>query len=160
MPHGLDTDNTVYFYEQEFYVLSNFSCFKLLWKGVDFLCSEVAYHWERFPEAPEVRMALLNARSAHDAYTIAQAYKHLQRLDWSDIKKDVMKELCRAKANQHLYVKKKLMETGQRLLVENSWRDGYWGSGEDGRGQNWLGHIWMDLRTEFEGQHDTSHCYI
>ena len=34
--HGLDTETHVFFYEQDFYVLSNFSAFTLQWKGIRF----------------------------------------------------------------------------------------------------------------------------
>ena len=46
--HGLDTEHEVFFYEQEFYVLSNFSAFSLMWQGHRFPTSEHAYHWEKF----------------------------------------------------------------------------------------------------------------
>jgi hypothetical protein len=34
--HGLDTSRLVFFYEHDFYVLSNFASFRLTWKGIDF----------------------------------------------------------------------------------------------------------------------------
>lgn len=46
MNHGLDTDERICFYEQEFYVLSNFSSFTLHWHGARFDTAEAAYHWE------------------------------------------------------------------------------------------------------------------
>lgn len=48
MHHQRDTDTHVSFYEHEFYVLSNFSAFRLRWRGRDFDTSEHAYHWEKF----------------------------------------------------------------------------------------------------------------
>lgn len=55
--HGLDTPERVHFYEQDFYVLSNFSSFTLWWQGLRFDTSEAAYHWEKF--APRL-CAILN----------------------------------------------------------------------------------------------------
>ena len=43
--HGLDTPDRVCFYEQDFYVLSNFSSFQILWDGLLFDTSEQLYHW-------------------------------------------------------------------------------------------------------------------
>jgi predicted NAD-dependent protein-ADP-ribosyltransferase YbiA (DUF1768 family) len=43
-----DTDKQVFFYEQDFYVLSNFSAFQVRWMGIDFATSEHVYHWEKF----------------------------------------------------------------------------------------------------------------
>lgn len=143
---GLDTDTQVFFYEQEFYVLSNFSAFRLNWQAYDFDTAEHAYHWAKFLDAPAVRSEILAARSAHHAYQIAQSNKDLRRDDWDDIKVDVMRDILRAKAGQHPYVLRKLVETGNRELIENSWRDDFWGWGVDRNGQNVLGRLWMEIR--------------
>ena len=45
--HKLDTETQVFFYEQDYYVLSNFSAFTLQRKGLRFYTSEAAYHWEK-----------------------------------------------------------------------------------------------------------------
>ena len=143
----LDNDCSVCFYEQEFYVLSNFSSFTLQWHGHRFDTSEAAYHFEKFRDsAPDVAEAIRTAASAHEAFKIAAANRCRQRPDWDDVKLDVMRQILRAKADQHEYVLRKLLETGDRTLIEDSWRDGYWGIGEDGNGQNWLGRLWMEVR--------------
>jgi predicted NAD-dependent protein-ADP-ribosyltransferase YbiA (DUF1768 family) len=59
-----------------------------------------------------------------------------------------MRDIIRAKVNQHEYVKRKLMATGQRVLIENSWRDNFWGWGPNKDGQNMLGKLWMEIRAE------------
>ena len=46
--HGLDTQTEVNFYEQEFYVLSNFSSFRVKYHNMDFETSEHAYHFLKF----------------------------------------------------------------------------------------------------------------
>lgn len=88
----------------------------------------------------------LDARTAHDAFKLAEANKHLRRADWDDVKIDVMRQIIRAKAAQHEYVRRKLLATGDRELVENSWRDSYWGWGPNQDGLNMLGKLWMELR--------------
>jgi ribA/ribD-fused uncharacterized protein len=150
MNHGLDTDEIVCFYEQDFYPLSNFSSFTLQWKGIRFDTSEAAYHWEKFP-GPDNKMArfrIRTATSAHEAFRIAQSHKEHRRPDWDDVKVDVMRGILRAKAEQHEYVTRKLLATGDRRLVENSWRDDFWGWGPDRNGQNMLGRLWMEIRSE------------
>ena len=147
--HGLDTETQVFFYERDFYVLSNFSAFRLCWCGRDFDTSEQAYHWMKFPHDCQVRSAIENARSAHDAFKIAEVNKALRRLDWDAVKVDIMRKLLRAKADQHEYVKRKLLATGDRELIEDSWRDAFWGWGPPNRdGQNMLGKLWMEIRAE------------
>ena len=148
--HKLDTDHQVFFYEQEFYVLSNFSAFRLRWMGNDFDTSEAAYHWEKF-EDPTIRARILHAPSAHAAFKTAEAYKHLRRPDWDDVKVRLMRDILRAKASQHEYVRRKLLATGNRELIEDSWRDDFWGWGPNRDGQNMLGKLWMEIRAELRG---------
>ena len=154
----LDTEDRVFFYEQEFYMLSNFSSFRINWEepyGVfDFDTSEHAYHFLRFPKGSEHRANILNARSAHEAFRYAQDNKKHQ-VEWWDkpseggrlFKVVKMKQVLWQKVEQHEYVKRKLLETGDRMLIENSWRDGFWGWGPNRDGQNWLGVLWMEIRT-------------
>lgn len=150
--HGLDNQNQVFFYEQEFYPFSNFSSFKLEWKGELWMTSEHAYHAEKFGSHPEILDLLRESRSAHDAMTLAYANKDKYRKDWDEIKLSVMKQILHAKVAQHPYVKKKLLESGDRELIENSWRDSYWGWGPNKDGQNHLGKLWMEVRAEVKAQ--------
>ena len=151
--HGLDTPERVCFYEQDFYVLSNFSAFKVKMGPYWFDTSEQAYHWRRFylrgtPTADRIAADIKHANSAHDAFKIAQESKRFQVDNWDNIKVDEMREILRAKADQHEYVRRKLLATGNRELVENSWRDDYWGWGPNHDGQNMLGKLWMEVRDE------------
>ena len=158
--HGLDTPERVCFYEQDFYVLSNFSAFRIQWRGRDFDTSEAAYHWERFATGQEgispaigamaFRIAdrIRFAPSAHEAFKLAQDNRQLQRRDWNEIKVKAMSDILWAKVNQHEYVKRKLLATGTRELVENSWRDDFWGWGPNQYGQNMLGKVWMGIRAD------------
>ena len=157
-PHGFikpDTGTHVYFYEQDFYVLSNFSAFTLYWDDVEnmrFDTSEAAYHWEKFPGHDDIRAAIINAPSAHEAFKVAERNKAHRRPDWDDVKVDVMRRILRAKVEQHEYVRRKLLATGDRILVEDSWRDNVWGWGPNRDGQNLLGKLWMEVRDELRAQ--------
>lgn len=147
--HGLDTAERVCFYEQDFYVLSNFSAFTLRWEGRRFDTSEAAYHWEKFPDYTAIRFDIQSAPSAHEAFKIAERNKRFRRPDWDDVKVGIMETILFAKATQHEYVMRKLLATGDRELVENSWRDDFWGWGPNRDGRNMLGKLWMKLRAEF-----------
>lgn len=147
-PLTLDTDRQIFFYEQNHYYLSNFSAFKVSIHGVIFDTSEHAYHWMRFPLGSPERTIILESASAHDAFRFAQSHKAAQRPDWDQVKVSVMKEILHRKAEQHEYVRRKLLETGERTLVENSWRDPFWGWGPNRDGLNMLGKCWMQVRHE------------
>ena len=162
--HGLDTAERVRFYEHDFYPLSNFSAFNLQWAGMKFQTSEHAYHYMKFAkpwgdedrdepidfEGPEVLItqAIYGAPSAHEAFKIAEQNKSQRRPDWNAIKVSVMRDILRAKAMQHSYVLRKLLATGDRELVEDSWRDDFWGWGPERNGTNMLGKLWMEIRAE------------
>jgi len=145
--YKLDTDKEVFFYEQEFYVLSNFSAFAIEYDGMVFPTSEHFYHWHKFLDA-NIRDKILKARSAHDAYQLAQQFKVMRRADWDEVKVDIMRDILFRKVKQHNYVRTKLLQTGDRLLIEDSWRDDYWGWGPNKDGLNMLGKLWMEVRAE------------
>ena len=136
------------FYEREFYVLSNFSSFHIYWKDIDFDTSEAAYHWEKFPCYPSIQQDIQRASSAHLAFKLAEQFKYLRRSDWDNIKVEIMLDILRTKADQHEYVRRKLLETGNTPLIECSWRDDFWGWGPNKDGQNMLGKLWMQVREE------------
>jgi len=160
--HGLDTQTQVLFYEQDFYVLSNFSAFSIVVDDIRFDNVEGAYHWKKFKwtqaqrlactdtniinQAEQVAYEIRNAISAHEAFQIAQRNKHLYRPDWDTVKFDVMRDLLWLKVIRHEYVRRKLIQTGDRILIENSWRDNVWGWGPNMDGQNRLGKLWMEIR--------------
>ena len=61
-----------------------------------------------------------------------------------------MEELLRLKIEQNPYVKKKLLQTGDYLIVEDSLKDSFcvWRPNRDDFNQ--LGKLWMKLRYEFK----------
>lgn len=148
---SLDTDRAVYFYEQDHYYLSNFSAFRLrLLDGTVYPTSEHAYQCAKLEGTgnDSLLTSVRCAESAHLAFKIAEEFKAYRRADWDAVKVDVMRDILRAKVDQHEYVHRKLLQTGNRELIENSWRDDYWGWGENRDGQNMLGKLWMQIRAE------------
>lgn len=157
MNHKLDTDEQVFFYEQDFYVLSNFSAFSLYWKERSFYTAEAAYQFEKFFEyghsnRSEIAREIYLATSAHEAFKIAESNKANRRSDWDNVKVGIMRDILRAKAEQHEYVRRKLLATGDRELIEDSWRDDFWGWGPNKDGQNMLGKLWMEIRGQLKEQ--------
>lgn len=137
----------IFFYEHEFYVFSNFSSFMVEWKGKLYPTSEHVYHSEKF-ESEDLKEKIRNTRSAHDSLKLAHKNKDSYKPNWDEIKIGVMKEILQAKTEQHPYVKKKLLESHGRELIEDSWRDDFWGWGPNKDGKNHLGKLWMEVREE------------
>jgi len=148
MNHRLDNDKEIFFYENEFYCFSNFSAFTLMWKGKLWPTSEQAYQSEKFDDE-KMKENIRTAPSAHEAFKFALANKDKYIQDWDDKKLGIMKEIIREKIKQHPYVLKKLKDSGNKQIIEDSWRDAYWGWGSNKDGENHLGKIWMELRSEF-----------
>lgn len=70
-----------------------------------------------------------------------------KREDWALVKRDIMLDILRLKFATP-FMRDKLNATGERPLVEgNTWGDTYWGVCR-GRGENHLGKILMQIRTE------------
>ena len=68
------------------------------------------------------------------------------RSDWEEAKVGVMRVLLAIKFSHGDELSDRLLETGERELVEgNSWGDVFWGVYR-GRGENWLGRLLMERR--------------
>ena len=59
-----------------------------------------------------------------------------------------MEDILRLKLEQHPFVLKRLLETKNRIIVEDSPSDSFWGWGSDKEGSNHLGKLWMKIREE------------
>jgi N-glycosidase YbiA len=128
--------------------MSNFAAFPILRKGAIRRTSEHIYQAEKF-ESLEMQERIYTSLSPHDAKTLARGLQTSIRSEWFDIRNEVMYSVLKAKAEQHPYVMRKLLETGDATIIENSPWDGYWGNGKDGTGKNMLGKTWMKTREYF-----------
>ena len=91
------------------------------------------------------------APSADEAKRLGNSFQVREyiREDWCDaVKLQNMEEIFRAKLAQHEYVQKQLLASHDRIIVEDSSRDAFWGRGPDWRGQNNAGKLWMKIRDE------------
>lgn len=142
-------DEVIGFYPREFYPLDNFSSFKVEWNGYMYSTLEEAFQTTRFIGSDEeLVQKIKNSHSAHEAQK--KAYQNLdkQRKDWEKVELEIMEELLRLKVEQNPYVLKKLLETKDYYIVEDSPKDAYWGWGENRDGLNNLGKLWMKIRNE------------
>lgn len=139
------------FYPREFYCLDNFSSFAVDCKGYRYPTVEHAYQSLKFETScPELAARIRDARSAHEAQKLAYSWKDKVSEDWDEIKIFVMEDLLRTKLAQNPYVAKKLLQTKDYLICEDSPKDSFWGLGLDLFGENQLGKLWMKLRDELQ----------
>ena len=144
-------DEVIGFYPREFYPFDNFSSFKVEWNGYLFASVEEAYQAASFMGSDEELVEKIKkSHSADEAQRISYANRDKRREDWDDVKISIMEELLRLKIEQNPYVKKKLLQTEDYMIVEDSPKDDFWGWGPNRNGQNNLGKLWMKLRKELK----------
>lgn len=70
------------------------------------------------------------------------------RSDWDTIKNNIIKKGLMAKFSQNELLKSKLLSTENKNIIQDSPYDSYWGIGRDKNGQNMLGKLLMEIRSE------------
>lgn len=146
-----DKINKIFFYDREFYPLSNFASFMVEYDGYLWPTSEYAYQAQKFTDINIVN-EIKNEKSSHEVFGLGLKYKDKIRPYWFEIRVSVMEKILRAKMEQHEYVRRKLLETGDKEIIENSPVDSFWGWGPNKDGENQLGKIWMKLREELKNK--------
>ena len=143
-------DDIIGFYPREFYPLDNFSSFKVEFKGYLYSSAEEAFQANLFiDEYPEVAEEIKKSHSAHEAQKIRFMNEDKIKLNANETL-ELMESILRCKIEQNPYVLKKLLETKDYIIVEDSPKDNYWGWGINRDGENKLGKIWMKLREEYK----------
>ena len=127
--------------------LSNFSPHGVCLDGVEWPTVEHCFQAMKFANDPQLQEQIRRADSACAAKRIAWEHAAI-RSDWRQVREQVMLRALRAKFSQHPDLGEKLLATGARQLVEVNPRDGYWGNGGDGSGQNRTGELLMLVREE------------
>lgn len=142
-----ETEEAIYFFTPAFHPLDNFSAHMISLWGKKFPTAEHAYQWKKFSASnPAIAQQILAASSPHRVKEISDQHQDEVLPLWHKKKVAIMKEILQAKANQHEDVREALKRTGTRTIIENSPVDNFWGAGPNGKGENWVGKIWMEIR--------------
>lgn len=138
---------TIYFYStrEQYGCFSNFSLHGFQLDGVWWTTSEHYFQAQKFvgtPYVEEVRVL----KTPKEAATRGRSRTLPLRLDWEQVKDDIMRQAVLQKFKTHTDICEILLSTDDELIVENAPRDYYWGCGADGSGKNKLGLILMEVR--------------
>jgi hypothetical protein len=141
----------VEFYSPEFYCFDNFSAHQVKIWGKVFPTAEHAYQWKKFADTkPKIAESILAAPSPILARETAIKNKSSRLSNWEDLRVQIMTEILNAKYSQHKDVQQKLPMTGAKIIVGNPPSHKFWGVGENNKGANVFGKIWMKIRNDIE----------
>ncbi len=143
--HVIYCDHVISEFKHSFYFLSNFYPVPFYYKGVQFLNAEAAFQAQKDPK----RQKEFSCLGPSEAKRLGRRVE--LREDWELVKESEMFDIVQAKFQQNPELAKKLLETGNAVLIEgNQWHDNIWGSCTCDRcknqGSNKLGRILMAVR--------------
>jgi len=123
--------------------LSNFANFPIRLRDKTWPTTEHYFQAQKFPRS-EIEDLIRQAATPNEAKALGSK-NVTKRSNWPEIKEQIMYEALLAKFTQHKELKQKLLDTGERELIENT-GDLYWGNNEQLTGLNRLGILLMEVR--------------
>ena len=142
----------IYFYRKKdpYYQFTNFWICHIELDGCKWPTVEHYFQHAKFIDSSLHRPTIKNAPTANQARTRGRDKKYADdiRPDWDTYRLIVMKKALHAKFTQNEELKTLLMSTDTAELIEDSPTDSFWGIGKKGSGQNHLGRLLMELRTQ------------
>lgn len=150
------TDTHIYFWGSE---LSNWYMCKFEYKGHTFYNSEQAFMWEKslYFNDKSTAKKILQEPDPRKNKKLGREVKNFVSNEWSKVCFDIMVNVNLSKFSTSLTLKKLLVETGSKTIVEASPLDNIWGIGlhwendlvldeKNWKGQNLLGNALMEVR--------------
>lgn len=138
----------IYFYSRgtAYGWLSNFERAKQIIDGIEYPTNEHYYQSEKANNADSKAWII----QAPSPYLAMKAGRNLRRkefvINWDTIKIDIMFKGLMAKFTQNPILKRKLLNTGDAVLHENSPTDMFWGV----KGKDMLGRLLMKVRNKLK----------
>jgi type I restriction enzyme S subunit len=136
--------------------LSNMSAgYPLSINNIRILTTEALYQACRFPHLPEVQKLIIGQNSPMTAKMKSKPFRKESRPDWDDIRVLVMRWCLRVKLVQNWEkFSTLLLSTENRPIVEESYRDQFWGAkpidADRLSGINVLGQLLTELREQLQ----------
>jgi ribA/ribD-fused uncharacterized protein len=123
--------------------LASFTIDGVVWKS-----SEHYFQSQKFPDDPALQEAIRNTETpAFAKLTATTRGKGKVRQDLPQVRDSIMSRALYAKFTQNPELKKLLLSTGQRKLIDATLTDNYWGIGPPEK-RNKMGELLEELRTK------------
>jgi ribA/ribD-fused uncharacterized protein len=138
---------TITFYEVDapYGAFSNFSPHGIELDGQWWPTTEHYFQAQKFAGTPYEEQVRL-AATPKQAALIGRDRRLPLRPDWEQVKEGVMRRAVLRKFETHAQLRELLLATGDEEIVERNVDDEYWGCGKEGKGNNRLGHLLMEVR--------------
>jgi len=128
---------------------SNFAIYPIKLKGKIWPTTEHYFQAQKFV-GTDHEEKIRKVSKPMQAAQLGRTRKVRIRKNWDSMKDNIMFEALKAKFSQHKELRLLLIETGDKILIEHTENDDYWGDGGNGKGKNRLGKLLMKLRSEFK----------
>lgn len=140
---------TIYFYGQtDLYAeFSNFAPYGIEMDGIWWRTVEHYFQAQKFIDNA-YRVRISKTSTPKKAKALGRTRTLPIRDDWDSVRDEIMLVAVRKKFTTHPNLKALLLSTGVESLAEAAHGDYYWGIGADGTGQNKLGNILEQVRSE------------
>lgn len=130
----------------KYFFLSNFYPCQVLYEGIEYDSSEHAFVAAKSDDIRD-REYIATIPTAGKAKQYGR--RLILRPGWDSMRVQVMRDIVNIKFASHDYLNSALIYTGEEELVEgNYWDDTFWGQCPVGTGENNLGKILMEIRSE------------
>lgn len=131
---------------KEYGWLSNFYPSEQKIDGVSYPTNEHYYQSQKIKDI-SLRLWIIKSPKPSYIFRLTRLLKTYEVVhNWDNIKVSVMLKGLRAKFYQNSLLKKKLLNTGNKILHEDSKSDFFWGM----KGQDMLGKLLMKVRSELQ----------
>lgn len=150
--YAIHKDGEIRGFFGQFRFLSNFYILEngIWFEGLTFPSTEHAYQAAKW--APNQREQFLGV-TASQSKRLGKLAPKLDIRKWNKNKVELMRSLVYQKFEKNIKLRKMLMAMeGYTLDERNSWGDTFWGTNEQGEGENNLGQILMNIRDKFIAQ--------
>ncbi len=134
--------------------LASFSLSEFELEGLSWPSVEHYFQGMKFPKG-DYQEQIRHAPTAKQAQKLGRSRFKKIRKDWKEVREVIMTRGVYTQCRTHNELAQKLLNTQQKILVDNTQYDYFWGCGRDRRGENAFGKVLMSVRDKLRAEQKT-----